>query len=138
MLQIYEFVLALRSSVWVVFNNFLLIDATDRSKISSDQKCYFFAVRLSPFHFANTPFNCLPENRFMVPCTTRLGSDVYNEFKIVPFLSPREKQTPFLFSAYLNLIIKINYIWLMFKKNEFMNKFFLTKKDQTNQINWIN
>ena len=33
-----EFVSTLRSSVKVVFNNFLLIDATDRSKISSDQK----------------------------------------------------------------------------------------------------
>ena len=26
----------LRSTVWVVLNNFLFIDATDRSKISSD------------------------------------------------------------------------------------------------------
>ena len=66
----------------------------------------------------------------MVPRTTRLGSDVYNVFKIVPFLSPREKRTPFLFSAYLDLIIKIYYISLMFKRNEFMNKFsFTTKKD---------
>ena len=40
---------------WSVFNNFLLIDATDRSKISSDQKLLFFAV--SPFSFfANTLF----------------------------------------------------------------------------------
>ena len=36
MLQFSEFVWALRSSVGVVFKNFLLIDATDRSKISSD------------------------------------------------------------------------------------------------------
>ena len=45
----------------VVFNNFLLIDATDRSKISSDQKRLFFAVSLYPLSFfANTPFNkCL-------------------------------------------------------------------------------
>ena len=40
------------------FNNFLLIDATDRSKISSDQKRLFFAVILYPLSFfANTPFN---------------------------------------------------------------------------------
>ena len=38
MLHLSEFVWTLRSSVLVVFNNFLLIDATDRSKISSDQK----------------------------------------------------------------------------------------------------
>ena len=47
MLHLSEFVWTLRSSVWVVFNNFLLIDATDRSKISSDQKRLFFV---------NTPF----------------------------------------------------------------------------------
>ena len=38
MLQLSEFVWALSYSVWDVFNSFLLIDATDRSKISSDQK----------------------------------------------------------------------------------------------------
>ena len=57
MLQLSEFVWTLRSSAWVVFNNFLLIDATDRSKISSDQKRLFFSVSL--YHlsfFAKTPF----------------------------------------------------------------------------------
>jgi len=38
MLQFSEFVWALSYSVWDIFKNFLLIDATDRSKISSDQK----------------------------------------------------------------------------------------------------
>ena len=57
MLQLSEFVWALRSSVWIVFNNFLLIDATDRSKISSDQKRLFSAVIQYPLSFfANTPF----------------------------------------------------------------------------------
>ena len=37
MLHLSECVWTLRSSVLVVFNNFLLIDATDRRKISSDQ-----------------------------------------------------------------------------------------------------
>ena len=41
----------LRSSALVVFNNFLLIDATDKSKISSDQKRFFFAIRLNTFFF---------------------------------------------------------------------------------------
>ena len=45
-LQFSQFGWMLRYSVQVVFNNFLLIDATDRSKISSDQKRLFFAVRL--------------------------------------------------------------------------------------------
>ena len=42
----------------VVFNNFLHIDAADRSKIRIDQKRLFFFVTLSPFHFSRTlPFN---------------------------------------------------------------------------------
>jgi len=53
----FEFVWTLRSSVWVVFNNFLLIDVADRSNISSDQKRLFFAVIIYPLSFlANTPF----------------------------------------------------------------------------------
>ena len=45
MLQLSEFVWTLRSSAWGVFN---LLDATDRSKISRDQKRLFFAVSLYP------------------------------------------------------------------------------------------
>ena len=60
MLHISEFVWTLRSSVFVVFNNFLLIDATARSKISSDQKRFFIPLSLYPLSFfANTPFNLL-------------------------------------------------------------------------------
>jgi len=60
MLQFSEFVWTLRSSVWDVFNNFLLIDATDRSKISSDQKRLYIALSLYPLSFfANTPFNLI-------------------------------------------------------------------------------
>ena len=59
MLHLSKFVMTLRSSVLVVFNNFHLIDATDRSKISSDQKRFFIAFSLYPLSFfANTPFNC--------------------------------------------------------------------------------
>ena len=57
MLQFSEFVWALSYSVWDVFNNFLLINAKDRSKISSDQKRFFIALSLYPISFfANTPF----------------------------------------------------------------------------------
>jgi len=57
MLHLSEFVWTIRSSVLVVFNNFLLIDATDKSKIRSDQKRFFIALSLYPLSFfANTPF----------------------------------------------------------------------------------
>ena len=53
MLQFSQFV---RSSVWDVFNNFLLTDATDRNKISSDQKRFFY--RTKPISFSRTlPLN---------------------------------------------------------------------------------
>ena len=56
-LQFSQFVWPLSFSVWDVFNNFLLIDATDRSKISSDQKRFFIALSLYPLSFfTNTPF----------------------------------------------------------------------------------
>ena len=57
MLQFFEFVWPLSYSVWDVFNKFLLIDTTDISKISSDQKRCFIALSLYPLSFfANTPF----------------------------------------------------------------------------------
>ena len=45
-LQLSEFVWALSSSVWVVFNHFLLRDATDRSKISRDHHQILFIFRV--------------------------------------------------------------------------------------------
>ena len=43
-----------------VFINFLLIDATDRSKISTDQMRFFIALSLYPLSFfVNTPFNTI-------------------------------------------------------------------------------
>ena len=58
MLQFSEFVWAPSYSIWDVFNKFLLMDATDRSKISCDQKRLFIALGLYPLSFfANTPFN---------------------------------------------------------------------------------
>ena len=56
MLHFSEFVWTLRSSVLVVFNNFLLIDVTDRSKISSNQKRLFFAASLYPLSFPLNTF----------------------------------------------------------------------------------
>jgi len=61
-LQLFQFVGTLSSLVYVVFNNFLFIDATDRSKISSDQNRLFIAVSLYPLSFfVNTPV-CVGEN----------------------------------------------------------------------------
>ena len=46
-----------RFSVWVVFNNFLLIDATDRSKISSDPFQPIFRRKpIPPFIFHEHSF----------------------------------------------------------------------------------
>ena len=60
MFQLPQFVWALRSLVWDVFINFLLIDATDKRKISSDQKHLFIAFSLYPLSFfANTPFKLM-------------------------------------------------------------------------------
>ena len=51
-LQFSQFGWMLRYSVWV--------DATDRSKISNDQKRLFFALFLYPLSFfANTPFKAV-------------------------------------------------------------------------------
>ena len=61
MLHLSEFVRTLRSSVVVVFNNFLLLDSTDRIKIRSDQKRFFIALSIYPLSFfGNTPFNTPP------------------------------------------------------------------------------
>ena len=71
-LQLSEFVWTLRHSTNNVFNNVLLIDATDRRKISDyefNQKRLFFAVSLYPLSFfANTPFNNDTEIVFLCPC----------------------------------------------------------------------
>ena len=57
-MQLSEFAWTHRSSVLVVFNNFLLIDATDRSKISSDHHRIFFDVSQYSCYFLQTlPFN---------------------------------------------------------------------------------
>ena len=76
LLQFSEFVWTLCSSVWVVFNNCLLINATDRSKISSNHHRIFFDVSL--YHisfFTNTPYkiNLRARISFMVK------KHVYNE-----------------------------------------------------------
>ena len=66
MLQLSEFLWTPRSSVGVFFINFILIDATNRSKTRSDQKHLFFAVNLNPLSFfANTPFNTSKDHKFV-------------------------------------------------------------------------
>jgi len=79
-LQFSQFGWMLHYSVWDVFYNFLLIDATDRSKISSHQKRLIFAVCLYPFHFsrtllsffANTPFKTVFAMKIMYKSTWHL------------------------------------------------------------------
>ena len=81
MMHLSEFVRTLRSSASVVLNNFLLIDATARSKISSDQKRFFIALSLYPLSFfANTPFKdqCLMSSYYY-------SKDNFRMIKIQPF-----------------------------------------------------
>jgi len=57
MLQLSEFVWTLRSSAWVVFNNFLLIDATDiEARLVVIEIAYFSPLAYTPFHLSHTPF----------------------------------------------------------------------------------
>ena len=68
MLQFSQFEWALSYSVWDVFNNFLLIDATDRSKTCSDQKRFFIALSLYTLSFfVNTPFKYLWKSILVLP-----------------------------------------------------------------------
>ena len=79
MFQLPQFVWALRSSVWDVFINFLLIDAADRSKISGDQKRFFIALSLYPLSFfANTPFKifCLKCLHYLVCLLATSSHDI--------------------------------------------------------------
>ena len=59
-MQLREFVLGLKFFGRVVFNNVLLKDTTDRSKISSDRYRIQFDVNLySLSFFTNTPFKSI-------------------------------------------------------------------------------
>ena len=69
-LVIFVWVLLLRSSVWVVFDNFLLIGATDKSKISSDH------IELDS-KLAFTPLVFREHNKNLV-LTIHVKMDVYN------------------------------------------------------------
>ena len=65
MTQFSQFVRPLSYSVLDVFDNFLLIYATARSKISSAQKRFFIALSLYPLSFfAKTPFKNQLRNNF--------------------------------------------------------------------------
>jgi len=50
-LQLSEFVWMIRSSVQVVFNYFLLIDATDRRRLEAIKNDYFSHEPIPPFIF---------------------------------------------------------------------------------------
>ena len=86
MLQFSQFVWILCSSVLVVFINFLLIYATDRSKISSNQKHFFIALSLYPLSFfANSPFKQL-DYRLQVPTPVEKNYLIINSKEKTMFL----------------------------------------------------
>ena len=89
MLQFSEFVWALSFSLWDVFNNFLLIDSTDRSKIISYQKRFFNALSLYPLSFfANTPFKnkwfAFGTHYYISIFTTNIPPLPLNTFSVAP------------------------------------------------------
>ena len=97
MFQLPQLVWTLRPSVWDVFNNFLHIDATDRSKISSDQKRLFIAVSLYPLSFfANTPFkgsNCDRKSQLSKILTEPLNPRAIGiQYITIQYNCPQSKQ----------------------------------------------
>ena len=102
MLQLSEFVWALHSSAWVVFNNFLLIDATDRSNISSDQKRLIFAVSLYPLSFfANTPFKTGSSLKYFH------ASDLWLNVAIYPFYCNPEQEDFYITKVFVFGVVLI-------------------------------
>ena len=107
-LQFSQFVWTLRSSLWDVFHNFLLIDATDRSKSSSDQKRFFIALSLYPLSFfANTPFKKLFFERIYCYIKTRFEN--YN-------LKKQNKigNTSIVFNNISLISLRINFLTMSF------------------------
>ena len=86
-LQLSEFLWTLRFSVWVDFNNFLLIDATDSIKISSHHHRILFDVSLNLFHISRTlPLRiCIPYTSPHRPCNSLNGfSPRKSHQKLIP------------------------------------------------------
>ena len=115
MLQFSEFVCALSYSVWDVLNNFLLIDATDRSKISSDQKHFFIALSLYPLtFFANTPFKEGPPHIIM-KSLYRIIDVLYIKY-ILNFILLTSKSS----ISQLVLIVSLNSAYFHFDRSYFL------------------
>ena len=86
MLQFSQFIWRPCYSVWDVFNNFLLIDSTDRIKISS----FFIALSLYPLlFFANTPFKLSsPRASLKLSLDFTVNRNIsYKVFCLNPFLN---------------------------------------------------
>ena len=102
-MQFSQFVWALSYSVWDVFNKFLLIDATDRSKISSDQKSFFIALSLYPLSFfANTPFKCYS-----------LWATLYNFLSIHSLLNCNRALSNCKSKCFVILILNLKRVYLL-------------------------
>ena len=113
MLQFSQFVWPLSYSVWDVFNNFLLIDATDRSMISSDQKRFFIALSVPPFHFSWTlPLMVLLFSRFFYIKSWNLLLSFLNHYtklmKNYVQLSRQNKKDRFLYFISYRSSLKID------------------------------
>ena len=122
MLQFSQFVWPLSYSVWDVFNNFLLIDATDRSKISSDQKHFFIALSVPPFHFSWTlPLMVLLFSRFFYIKSWNLVLSFLNHYtklmKNYVQLSRQNKKDRFLYFISYRSSLKIFLYFISFRSS---------------------
>ena len=107
--------MGLSYSVWNVFNNFLLIDATDRSKISSEQKHFFIALSLYPLSFfANTPFEEGPPYIIM-KSLYRIIDVLYIKY-ILNFILLTSKSS----ISQLVLIVSLNSAYFHFDRSYFL------------------
>ena len=116
MLQFSQFVWRLSYSVWDVFNNFLLIDATDRSQISSNQKRFFIALSLYPLSFsANTPFKRLLWQQVSSERFIMLSSDLVNNAEFFNWASLVEWFYWFVLNPNSDYILKITTLTDVYK-----------------------
>ena len=132
MLQFSQFVWPLSYSVWGVFSNFLLIDATDRSKISSDQKRFFYRIKpIPPFIFREHSLlnHSLPKNEHNI-----------DNIKVWWFISVLViNETFIIFSTEKTLWSNLYVYWVSLFDNFKMQKFFctLSKTLQLNNIKFF-
>ena len=102
MLQFSEF-------AWPLSYSVCLIDATDRSKISGDQKRFFIALSLYPLSFfANTPFKKSLQRNFYCICAKIIVQKIVRN-SAHSLRKPQDKTFHLRIKTNENLVEIINY-----------------------------